>query len=297
MSCLKLAFRPPACYSHRTFKTFPQSLKMSENSEENPEQTPTDAHERDLSIDAQILSNYRGKIPNHVAIIMDGNGRWAQQRGMMRLKGHHEGAHSVRRIVEACRYLNVGVLTLYAFSTQNWSRPESEVSGLMKLFGIYIRKERNRLLKNGIRLRVIGDREALSKSLRSSIESLEAASKENTGMLLQVAVSYGGREEILAATRKIAEAVRAGELEPDDINEATFGRHLYTGGGPDPDLVIRTSGEFRISNFLLWQIAYSEIYVSDVMWPDFDESRLLEAFCAFGDRERRFGKTGEQINQ
>lgn len=272
---------------------------MSQNRQDNPEQTPpkTSDDERDLSIDAEILSSYTGKTPKHVAIIMDGNGRWAQQRGMMRLKGHHEGAHSVRRIVEACRYLNIEVLTLYAFSTQNWSRPQSEVSGLMKLFGIYIRKERQRLLKNGIRLRVIGDREALSKKLRESIESLESESEDNTGMLLQVAVSYGGREEILAATRKIAHAVRAGELEPDEINEATFGRHLYTGGEPDPDLVIRTSGEFRISNFLLWQIAYSEIYVSDVMWPDFDESRLIEAFAAFGQRERRFGKTGEQIKK
>jgi undecaprenyl diphosphate synthase len=251
----------------------------------------------DLSVDAEVLSNYGGVIPNHVAIIMDGNGRWAQQRGMVRIKGHHEGAHSVRRIVEACRYLNVGVLTLYAFSTQNWGRPQSEVSGLMKLFGIYIKKERERLLRNGIRLRVIGDREALSKGLRKSIESLEEASKDNTGMLLQVAVSYGGREEILAATRQIARAVRAGELEPDEITEASFGRYLYTGAAPDPDLVIRTSGEFRISNFLLWQIAYSEIYVSDVLWPDFDEARLIEAFSSFASRERRFGMTGEQVSE
>lgn len=272
---------------------------MSDKSEQNTENKLTDGSDKDreLSVSAQILSAYEGKIPNHVAIIMDGNGRWAQQRGMIRIKGHHEGAHSVRRMVEACRYLNVGVLTLYAFSTQNWERPESEVSGLMKLFGIYIRKERNRLLKNGIRLRVIGDREALSKGLRESIESLEEASKDNTGMLLQVAVSYGGREEILAATRDIARAVRAGELEPDDITEEIFGQHLYTGGEPDPDLVIRTSGEFRLSNFLLWQVAYSEIYVSDVLWPDFDESRLIEAFSAFSNRERRFGKTGEQINK
>jgi len=272
---------------------------MSENSEENPDLTPAEPHEneRDLSIDAQILSDYKGIIPNHVAIIMDGNGRWAQQRGMMRLKGHHEGAHSVRRIVEACRYLNVGVLTLYAFSTQNWSRPETEVSGLMKLFGIYIRKERNRLLKNGIRLRVIGDREALSKGLRSAIESLEAASKDNTGMLLQVAVSYGGREEILAATRKIAEAVRAGELEPEEINEATFGRHLYTGGEPDPDLVIRTSGEFRISNFLLWQLAYSELYFLDKLWPEFTKNDFYNAVIDFQKRERRFGMTSEQLGK
>lgn len=272
---------------------------MPENSDNkaNKPLAQTPENDRDLSIDSEVLSKYTGIIPKHVAIIMDGNGRWAQQRGMIRLKGHHEGANSVRRIVEACRYLNVGVLTLYAFSTQNWGRPQSEVSGLMKLFGIYIRKERKRLLKNGIRLRVIGDREALSKGLRKSIESLEDASKDNTGMLLQVAVSYGGREEILAATREIAHAVREGELEPEEITEATFGRHLYTGGEPDPDLVIRTSGEFRLSNFLLWQIAYSEIYVSDVLWPDFDESRLIEAFSAFGSRERRFGKTGEQIDE
>lgn len=249
----------------------------------------------DLRVDAEVLSSYQGVIPNHVAIIMDGNGRWAQQRGMIRLKGHREGAHSVQRIVEACRFLNVGVLTLYAFSTQNWGRPESEVSGLMKLFGVYIKKERARLLRNGIRLRVIGDREALSPSLRAAIHALEEESNDNTGMLLQIAVSYGGREEILAATRTIAHAVQAGELKPEEITEATFGRYLYTGGEPDPDLVIRTSGEFRISNFLLWQIAYSEIYVSDVLWPDFDEEQLLAAFAAFGQRERRFGKTGAQV--
>lgn len=258
--------------------------------------SPKDTIPSDLGVNAEILSSYKDSIPRHVAIIMDGNGRWAKRRGLMRLKGHHEGATSVRRIVESCRYLNIETLTLYAFSTQNWERPEGEVSGLMKLFGIYLKKERARLLRNGIRLQVIGDREKLSSSLLERIEALEEESRENTGMLLQVAVSYGGREEILDATRKIARAIRSGELREGQISEELFSRYLYTSGVPDPDLVIRTSGEFRISNFLLWQIAYSEIYITDVLWPDFGESELIEALSSYHARERRFGKTGAQVS-
>ncbi len=251
----------------------------------------------DLTVDEHLLADYEGAVPRHVAIIMDGNGRWAQQRGMRRIRGHHEGANSVRRVVESCRYLGVDALTLYAFSTQNWGRPQDEVSGLMTLFNVYIKRERERLLRNDIRLRVIGNRQDLSKRLRKAIEDLEEASADNKGMLLQVAVSYGGREEILQAARHIARDVRQGQLDPDDISEELFSSYLYTREAPDPDLVVRTSGELRVSNFLLWQIAYSEIYVTDVLWPDFDEAQLLAAFGAFGARERRFGKTGDQISE
>jgi undecaprenyl diphosphate synthase len=249
----------------------------------------------DLSVDEALLSQYDGPIPTHVAAIMDGNGRWAKKRGMRRIMGHREGAQSVRRVVESCRYLGVDALTLYAFSTQNWNRPDSEVSGLMTLFNVYIKKERKRLIRNGVRIRVIGDRSKLGERLQQAIVDLEEATADNTDMLLQVAVSYGGREEILHATRQIARAVRDDDLALEDISETTFENHLYTSDGPDPDLVIRTSGELRLSNFLLWQIAYSEIYVTDVLWPDFDEHELLDAFNSFGGRERRFGKTGQQI--
>lgn len=249
----------------------------------------------DLTVDEALLSEYDGPVPAHIAVIMDGNGRWAQQRGMRRIKGHRQGAHSVRRVVEACRYMGVEALTLYAFSTQNWGRPEDEVTGLMTLFDLYIKKERERLMRNGVRIKVIGQRSQLGRRLRKSIVSLEEATADNSDLLLQVAVSYGGREEIVQAARELAKAARDGSLDPDDISEATFEEHLYTSGAPDPDLVIRTSGELRISNFLLWQIAYSELYVTDVLWPDFDEAQLLRAFDSFGDRERRFGKTGEQI--
>ena len=226
---------------------------------------------------------------------MDGNGRWATSRGMPRLRGHHAGADSVRRTVEACRYLGVEVLTLYAFSSQNWARPEDEVAGLMTLFDLYIRRERKRLNKNDVRLRVIGDREKLSPKLRSSIADLEGHLAHNSELLLQVAVSYGGREEIVRAARLLAEAAIRGEIDPSEIDESIFSSMLYTGGQPDPDLVIRTSGELRVSNFLLWQLAYSEFHVTETLWPDFDERHFVEALNAFGNRERRFGKTGAQV--
>ncbi len=249
----------------------------------------------DLTVNEELLDQFNGPLPAHVAVIMDGNGRWAKGRGLMRLKGHRAGADSVRCTVESCRYLGVDILTLYAFSSQNWGRPSREVSGLMTLFDVYIQKERRRLLENGIRLKVIGDRSRLSKKLQGAIASLEEESAKNDEMILQVAVSYGGREEILHATRRIARAAAAGELNPDDIDEELFAANLYTEGRRDPDLVIRTSGECRISNFLLWQIAYSELFITDTLWPDFDEAGLLDAFADYGRRQRRFGKTGEQV--
>ncbi len=260
----------------------------------DPQKTAAERSNLDLTVDESILAAYDGPVPRHVAVIMDGNGRWANQRGMRRIRGHHEGANAVRRTVESCRYLGVEALTLYAFSSQNWSRPIDEVTGLMTLFDLYIKKERKRLLNNGIALRVIGDRSKLSDKLRAAVEKLEEESAHNTGMVLQVAVSYGGREEIVQSVQRIAEQVAAGQLEPAEITADHIESNLYTSGIPDPDLVLRTSGELRVSNFLLWQIAYSELFVTDVLWPDFAEPHLLEAFQSFGDRERRFGLTGEQ---
>ncbi len=259
--------------------------------------TPTPRRPRpaDLTVDADVLDSYTGKVPRHVAVIMDGNGRWATSRGMPRIRGHHAGADSVRRTVEACRYLGVEVLTLYAFSSQNWARPEDEVTGLMTLFDLYIRRERKRLNKNDVRLKVIGDLDRLSPKLRSAIGELEDHLAHNDELLLQVAVSYGGREEIVRAAKILAAAAARGEIDPEDIDESTFSSMLYTAGQPDPDLVIRTSGELRVSNFLLWQLAYSEFHVTETLWPDFDEHHFVDALNAFGHRERRFGKTSAQV--
>ena len=256
---------------------------------------PEDRDNLKLNVDKAMLEAFDGPVPRHVAIIMDGNGRWAQSRGMKRIRGHHEGANAVRRAVETCRFMGVEVLTIYAFSSQNWGRPEDEVSGLMTLFDLYIRKERRTLLENNVRIKIIGDRSRLSDKLQASIQKLEETTEPNSVMTLQVAVSYGGREEILRATKAIAQAVERGELAPEDITEDLFNSFLYTAGLPDPDLIVRTSGEVRVSNFLLWQLAYSEIFVTPVLWPDFGEEELLEAFGAFGQRERRFGKTSAQV--
>jgi undecaprenyl diphosphate synthase len=249
-----------------------------------------------MSVDEAALQSYQGPIPRHIAVIMDGNGRWAQSRNMGRLRGHHAGADAVRKTVEACRYLGVEVLTLYAFSEQNWSRPQDEVSGLMSLFDLYIKRERSRLIDNQVRIQVIGDRERLGPKLQEAIAGLEAATASGAQMVLQVAVSYGGREEIVRAAQLIARAVERGQLSADQVTPELFERCLYTAGQPDPDLVIRTSGELRVSNFLLWQLAYSELYVTETLWPDFNEHHLIQALRSFGGRERRFGLTGDQLN-
>lgn len=201
----------------------------------------------------------------------------------------------MRRIVESCRYLGVEVLTLYAFSSQNWGRPEDEVSGLMTLFDFYIKRERKRLVENGIQMKTIGDAERLSPKLRAAIADLEDATSHNSDMVLQVAVSYGGREEIIHAVRRIAKDVEAGQLAAEDITEKHLEEYLYTDKLPDPDLIIRTSGEMRISNFLLWQIAYSELYVTDILWPDFDEVHFVAALRDFASRQRRYGLTDDQL--
>jgi len=236
------------------------------------------------------------KLPKHIAIIMDGNGRWANKRSFKRIFGHREGMESVKEIVRACRELEIQALTLYAFSSQNWQRPELEVKALMSLLKKYVRSEVNELNENNIRLRGIGDLEKLPKSVIKVFNEAVEITKNNTGMVLSVALSYGGREELLSAVTKIAKKIEAGELSLAELNEDIISKNLYTAGLPDPDYLIRTSGELRISNFLLWQIAYSEIYVTDVLWPDFRKDDLYRALIEFQKRKRRFGLTDEQIS-
>ncbi|MBN2288589.1 MAG: isoprenyl transferase [Candidatus Glassbacteria bacterium] len=236
----------------------------------------------------QVIEN--GNIPRHVAIIMDGNGRWAQKRGRPRVFGHQQGMKSVRAVVEACRELGCEVLTLYAFSEENWSRPLTEIKALMRLLQNYIEKEKQNLRSNGIRVGCIGRLEKLSDAPRNAITDAVRFTADQKQMLLNLAVSYGSRAEIVDAVRRLAGEVAAGRLAPAEINETTLAGALYTADLPDPDLLIRTSGEMRLSNFLLWQVAYTEIYITDVLWPDFRKQNLFEAVAAFQKRERRFGK-------
>lgn len=230
-----------------------------------------------------------GSGPRHVAIIMDGNGRWAQARGRPRLFGHHAGARRVREVVEACPGLGIKYLTVFAFSTENWKRTQVEVAGLMSLFRRYIIKETNTLAENGIRVRFIGDRVRLDSKLTDLMDSLEEETKNNDLVHLTVALNYGGRDEVARATKRLARDVADGRLHPDDVDEETLPRYLDTRVLPDPDLVIRTSGEARISNFLLWQSAYSEYEFIDTLWPDFTAAELERLCNNFGSRERRFG--------
>jgi len=225
------------------------------------------------------------QLPSHIAIIMDGNGRWAAQRSLLRVEGHRAGIDSVRDVVETSARLGIDVLTLYAFSVENWKRPRAEVNTLMMLLKRYIRLELSTLLKNNIRFRVIGRAEELAADVQHELEIGIRQTAANTGMLFNIALNYGGRAEIVdAARRAIAEGIAA-----DDLDERRFGELLYTAGQPDPDLLIRTSGEMRISNFLLWQIAYAEIWVTDTLWPDFRTQHLLEAILAYQKRDRRYG--------
>jgi len=227
--------------------------------------------------------------PAHVAIIMDGNGRWAQSRGKPRLFGHRAGARRVRQIVEACPDLGVKYLTIFAFSTENWKRTQAEVSGLMLLFRRYIQKETQALVDNGIRVRFIGDRVKLDKKLVGLMDELERVTAHNELVNMTVALNYGGRDEVARATKRLAEEVAAGRLKPEDVDEETLPRFLDTYVLPDPDLVIRTSGEARVSNFLLWQSAYSEYEFIDTLWPDFTPEIFAEVLNKYGTRERRFG--------
>jgi len=241
------------------------------------------------------MINTNENIPQHVAIIMDGNGRWAQSRGKSRVAGHKAGVESVRASVSTARKLGVKALTLFAFSSENWQRPEKEVSVLMDLFMFVLTREVKRLHKNDIRFKVIGDVSRFSKKLRKQITAAQELTEKNTGMLLSVAANYGGRWDITNAARQLAVKVKDGSLSIDDIDEASLDSFTTLADVPDLDLLIRTGGDFRISNFLLWQAAYAEFYFSEVLWPDFNEDEFTKAVNSFDKRERRFGQTGEQV--
>jgi len=234
-------------------------------------------------------------LPKHLAIIMDGNGRWAKQKGMLRAFGHESGTKSVKTTVEACARLGIENLTLYAFSTENWNRPKLEVDTLMKLLINSLKKELDTLIKNNIKLNSIGNLENLPKSVQKELKEVIEKTKNNNRMTLTLALSYGSREEIVNAVKNISDKVKNNIISIDSIDDSIINNHLYTHDLPDVDLVVRTSGEHRISNFLLWQIAYAEFYFIDVLWPDFSEENLYEAIISYQKRERRFGKTSEQI--
>ena len=234
-------------------------------------------------------------IPKHIAIIMDGNGRWARERTLPRIAGHREGVNSVREVTRICGEIDVEFLTLYTFSKENWKRPKKEVSALMTLLLRTINKEVKGLHKNNVKFNIIGDLEMLPPSTRKGLEEGISLTSQNTGLNLSLALNYGSRQEMLEATQTLAMQVKDGLISVGDINEELFSKYLYTNGIPDPDLMIRTSGESRLSNFLLWQSAYTEIYMTSTYWPDFREKELLEAILDYQKRERRFGKVSEQI--
>lgn len=227
--------------------------------------------------------------PEHVAIIMDGNGRWAKKRGLPRVAGHRSGAESVRRTVDGCKKLGIKYLTLYAFSSENWKRPESEVKALMQLLEKFLKDKTKDMMKQNVKLNAIGRTDMLPEKTRAELDKAIATTAHNTELTLNLALSYGSREEIVDATKAIAAKVAAGEMAVDDIDNNTVANNLYTAGQPDPDLLIRTSGELRLSNFLLWQLSYAEIIVLDKLWPDFGEADLIDAVKHFGKRNRRFG--------
>ncbi len=238
----------------------------------------------------------RTKLPSHIAIIMDGNGRWAKKRGLLRNLGHKSGAKSVKQVVEACAEINVKYLTLYAFSTENWNRPKLEVELLMKLLISSLKKELKTLQKNNIKLTTIGNVDSLPKSVHKELMDVIEKTKKNKKLTLSLALSYGSREELIKTIKEISLKVKNNLISPENIDISVINNHLYTRNLPDVDLLIRTSGEQRISNFLLWQIAYAELYFTEVLWPDFTKENLFEAILNYQNRERRFGKTSEQLN-
>ena len=245
----------------------------------NPCHTPT----------SQPLAVPRERIPRHIAVIMDGNGRWAQQQGLPRIEGHRRGVASVRRTTEECARLGIQQLTLYCLSSENWKRPPAELDFLMHLLQQYMIEERTTIMEQNIRVAVIGRREGIPPEALREIEKTIALSGRNTGLRLCLAINYGSRAELADAVRRIAEEVRTGRLQPAEVDEQTIDSHLYTAGMPDPDLLIRTAGELRLSNFLLWQISYAEIWVTDLCWPEFDEAQLHAAIRSYAGRDRRFG--------
>ncbi|MFO7785710.1 MAG: isoprenyl transferase [Thermodesulfobacteriota bacterium] len=234
-------------------------------------------------------------IPRHVAVIMDGNGRWARRKAMNRVRGHEQGSESVREIVRASREIGIEYLTLYAFSEENWNRPGYEIQALMGLLKRFLKSELEEMLENGIRLHTIGRTNKLPEDVRNALFKTIEQTRHNRDMVLTLALSYGGRQELVDGMADLARRVKAGQLDPSAVSEETVSEALYTADMPDPDLLIRTSGEFRVSNFLLWQIAYTEIYVTPTLWPDFRKEEYLFAIADFQQRERRFGITGEQV--
>ncbi|QIZ70409.1 isoprenyl transferase [Oxynema aestuarii] len=232
----------------------------------------------------------RERLPKHVAVIMDGNGRWAQRRGMPRIMGHRRGVDALKDLLRCCKDWGIEALTVYAFSSENWGRPLEEVNFLMTLFERMLRQELKEMMEENVQIHFVGNLEALPQSLQEEIERSTAATKDNEQIKFTIATNYGGRQEIVQACRAIAEQVRDGRLDPEAIDEAVFERHLYTSHLGDPDLLIRTSGEMRISNFLLWQVAYSEFYITDTLWPDFDRQAFHRALQVYQQRHRRFGK-------
>ena len=232
-------------------------------------------------------------LPQHIAVIMDGNGRWAKSRGLPRIMGHQRGVDTLKDLLRCCRDWGISALTAYAFSTENWGRPLEEVDFLMTLFERVLRRELQEMMAENVKIRFVGNLDVLSPSLQSEIFRAMADTENNTGVQFTVATNYGGRQEIVEGCRAIAQQVKQGLLKLEDINESIFEGYLYTKGIPDPDLLIRTSGEMRISNFLLWQLAYAEIYVTPTLWPDFDRHHLHEALLNYQQRERRFGKVGK----
>lgn len=237
----------------------------------------------------------KDNLPRHIAVIMDGNGRWAEKRSLNRIAGHRIGIKRAKEVISSCRELGIEALTIYAFSTENWSRPKREIKALMTLLKRFVRNEGKKLVKNNIRLNIIGNINDLPEDVAEVLNEFIQKTKNNTGMVLNTALSYSGRSEIIQAVKKIAGDVKQGKLSTRQINEDIFSRYLFTSGVPDPDLLIRTSGELRISNFLLWQMAYTEIYVTNTLWPDFTKKDLMTAIAEYQRRERRFGLTQQQI--
>lgn len=251
----------------------------------------------EVDLKKQETLKQSGEIPIHIAIIMDGNGRWAQKRSLPRVAGHREGVESVRDMVEVCGQLGVKYLTLYAFSTENWKRPKEEISMLMRLLMKALRDETDKLHRNNVRVRTIGDISKLPVEVQNELLDAIVKTQNNTGLNLLLALSYSGRWDIMQAVKKISSEIKRGALNEDSINEDLVTKYLSTQGIPDPDLLVRTSGEFRVSNFLLWQLAYSEIYITELNWPEFRRDELYRAITEYQKRERRFGLTSNQIKQ
>ncbi len=247
-----------------------------------------------MTIKEEILAH---KLPTHVAIIMDGNGRWAKKKGNKRIFGHKNGVNSVREVMEGAGELGIEHLTLYAFSTENWNRPKSEVDALMSLFITAVKNETKKLMKNNVRLKALGNIELLPKDVQENLNEIIEKTKDNTGLTLSLALSYSSRQEITHTVKKIADKIKSGAINPEEISEELITKNLYTKDLPDPELLIRTGGELRVSNFLLWQISYAELYFTETLWPDFNKTDFFKAIQNFQQRERRFGKTSEQISE